>query len=169
MFTEYSSSYTIILTEIHARHIKPGGWIELQELQFKALCDDGTMKDDYLFAKWLDLCRQGLEKFGIDLLGPRKYPSYLHDAGYENIQEKVFKVPVGMWARNQTLKTIGLYLRSIILDGLQGVSMKPLTKGMGWSVEEVEVFLVDVRKCLMDKSVHSYLTFYVYSGQKPLE
>lgn len=157
------------LTRIRARHIKPGGWIELQELHFKALCDDDTMKEDYLFAKWLDLVRQGLEKFGVDLLGPRKHSAYLREAGFVNIQEKVFKAPIGMWAKNQTLKTIGLYMRSILLDGLQGVSIKPLTKGLDWTVEEVEVFLVDIRKSLMDKSVHSYLTFHVCYGQNPLE
>jgi hypothetical protein len=157
------------LTKIHARHIKPGGWIELQELHFKTLCDDDTMKEDYVFAKWVEVCRQGLEKFGVDLFGPSKHSSYLHEAGFVNVQEKVFKAPIGMWAKNQTLKTVGLYMRSILYDALQGVSVKPLTKGLGWSVEEVEVFLIDVRKSLMDKSIHSYLTFQVCYGQKPLK
>jgi hypothetical protein len=127
------------------------------------------MKEDYLFAKWLELCRKGLEKFGVDLLGPTKHVSYLKEAGYVNIQEKVFKIPMGIWPKNQTLKMVGLYMRSIILDGLQGNSIKPFTKGLGWSVEEVEVFLVDVRKCLMDKSIHTYMTFHVTYGQKPVE
>jgi hypothetical protein len=157
------------LTDTRARHIKPGGWIELQELHFKALCDDDTMTKDYVLGKWLEVCRQGLEKFGVDLLGPTEHSAYLHDAGYVNVQEKVFKGPIGVWPKNQTLRMVGLYMRSILCDGLQGVSLKPLTKGLGWSVEEVEVFLVDVRKSLMDKSIHSYLTFHVCYGQRPLE
>jgi hypothetical protein len=143
--------------------------METQELHFTARCDDGTMKGDYVLAKWLDLVKQGLEKFGVDLLGPRKHSAWLKDAGFVNTDEKVFKVPIGEWAKNSTLKTIGLYNRSMIMDGLQGISIKPLTKGLGWTPEEIEVFLVDVRKSLMDRSQHSYLTFHVCYGQKPLE
>lgn len=127
------------------------------------------MKGDYALAKWLDLVKQGLEKFGIDLLGPSKHSTWLKDAGFVNLEEKVFKVPIGPWAKNETLRTIGLYNRSIVMDGLQGISMKPLTKGLGWTAEEIEVFLIDVRKSLMDRTIHSYFTFHVCYGQKPLE
>jgi hypothetical protein len=157
-----------ILIVSRSRHIKPGGWIELQELHFVARSDDGSMKEDYAFGKWLELMRQGLEKFGVDLLCPTKHLSYLQEASFVNIQEKVFKIPIGMWAKNKTLKTVGLYMRSILIDGLQGISMKPFTKGLGWTVEEVEAFLIDVRKSLIDKSIHSYLAFHVCYGQKPL-
>jgi hypothetical protein len=53
-------------------------------------------------------------------------------------------------------------------DGLQGNSMKSFTKGLGWTAEEVEVFLVSVRVSLKNRSVHSYLTFHVCYGQKPM-
>jgi hypothetical protein len=149
--------------------LKPGGWIELQELLYGVRCDDGTMTDNYMLAKWLGLLKQGLHIFGVDLLGPSMYSTYLKDAGYVNIEKRVFKVPIGDWAKNQTLKTIGIYNRSMLLDGLQGLSIKPFTKGLGWSVEDVEVFLIDVRRSLMDRSIHSYLTFQMCYGQKPME
>lgn len=127
------------------------------------------MKDDYALAKWMDLMKQGLEKFSVDLLGSSRNLTRLKEAGLVKTEERVFKVPIGDWAKNPTLKTIGLYCRCMIIDGLQGNSMKPFTKGLGWSVEEVEVFLIDVRKSLMDRTIHSYLTFHVCYGQKPLE
>lgn len=38
--------------------------------------------------------------------------------------------------------------------GLQGIAMGLLTRSLGWSAAEVEVFLVGLRKELNDKSLH---------------
>lgn len=51
---------------------------------------------------------------------------------------------LGMWA----LENIG--------NGLSGLSMALFTRGLGWSADELEVFLVDVRKDLKDRHIHSY-------------
>lgn len=40
--------------------------------------------------------------------------------------------------------------------GASGLSMALFTRALGWSAEEVEVFLVDVRKDMKNKSIHSY-------------
>lgn len=97
-----------------------------------------------------------------------KNPANVKEAGFVSVEEKIFKVPVGVWPRNPKMKTVGLYNRSMIYDGLQGISMGPFTRGLKWTPEEVEVYLVGVRKALMNSSVHSYLPFHVTMGQKPL-
>ena len=148
--------------------MKPGAWIELQELNFVTQCDDGTMKDDYIVGKFLNLVKEGLAVFGVDLLAMRKNSQLLREAGFVNIEEKVFKIPLGTWPRNRTMKMIGLYLRSVIYDGLQGLSMGPFTRALKWTTQEVEMFLIDVRTGLMDSSTHSYIPFHVVYGQKPV-
>jgi len=40
--------------------------------------------------------------------------------------------------------------------GLYGLTVDAFTRLLGWTVEEVQVFLVDVRKDIMDKRVHAY-------------
>lgn len=40
--------------------------------------------------------------------------------------------------------------------GLGGISMAIFTRALGWSKEETEVFLVDVRKDLKDTKIHCY-------------
>jgi hypothetical protein len=34
--------------------------------------------------------------------------------------------------------------------------MALFTRGLGWTKEELEVFLVEVRKSMKDKSIHGY-------------
>ncbi|KAK1675459.1 methyltransferase domain-containing protein [Colletotrichum godetiae] len=151
--------------------LKPGGWIELQELRFVLQCDDGTMPgtEEYGYGKFVDLCMSGFRSFGINPLAMERNSEMLRESGFENVVEKVWKVPIGTWPRDQKLKTIGLYNRSMLIDALQAVSMAPLTRGLKWSASEVEVFLIDVRKSLMNVSIHSYLTFHVVYGQKPYD
>ena len=134
---------------------------------YHAQCDDGTMNKDSTLIKWLELLKQALRNLGIDVDRPRKLGECLRETGFVNVEEKSFKVPIGIWPKNKTLRLIGLYLRTILIEGLQAISLGPLTKGLDWTKEEVEVLLVDVRKCLMDSSQHTYYTFHSFYGQKP--
>lgn len=130
-------------------------------------CDDDTLKPDDPVDGFLNNVKEGLARFGVDLLAMEKNPDNVREAGFVNVEEKIFKVPVGVWPRNPKMKTVGLYNRSMIYDGLQGISMGPFTRGLKWTPEEVEVYLIGVRKALMNSSVHSYLPFHVTIGQKP--
>lgn len=41
-------------------------------------------------------------------------------------------------------------------DGLSGLSMAVFTRGLGWTQEELEIFLIEVRKSMKDPNVHGY-------------
>lgn len=148
--------------------LKPGGWIELQDLEFDYSCDDGTMPDDYVPLKMAGLIHEALAKFGMDTRSNRKNPERVEAAGFVDLRHSIIKLPVGPWARDKTMKTVGLYNRSAIYDGLHGITVGPLTRGLGWADEEVQVFLASVRKDLMDARVHSYITWHSICAQKPV-
>lgn len=125
------------------------------------------MREDSQVVSLLENIKQGLSAFNIDLLGMQKNKETLREAGFINVEEIVLKVPLGVWPKDSTMKTIGLYNRSMIFDGLHGLTMGPLTRGLKWTPEEVEVWLIGVRKGLMDSSQHGYIPFHVVIGQKP--
>lgn len=54
----------------------------------------------------------------------------------------------------QCQKRVGALNMVQLLEGLEAVSILPFTKILGWSVEAVHAFLVDVRLDLKKKSVH---------------
>ena len=80
-------------------NLKPGGWIEIQELGGQALCDDDTMPEDYSVNKFLDRCQEALCKFGADFRAGNKLQEPLEKAGFTNITCKKLKVPIGPWAK----------------------------------------------------------------------
>ena len=91
----------------------------------------------------------------------------MREAGFTNVTTRIFHVPIGTWPRNKVLKMVGLYWRTILIDGLQPIALGPMTRGLGWSREQVEVWLVEVRKAYMEGRVHSHMPLHVICGQKP--
>jgi hypothetical protein len=125
------------------------------------------MPADYGVSEFLSNLADGFSTLGYDLLSLEKNQARLQEAGFINIKEMVWKVPVGIWPKDRLLKEVGMYNREVLSEALQGVSMGPYTRGLGWTAAQVEVFLTKVRKSLADSSVHSYYTFHVVYGQKP--
>jgi len=156
---------TLLGRAYHA--LEPDGWIELQEMRFELGCDDGTLRTENRVAEFFENVKKGLAAFDVDLLAMRHNKQKLIQAGFVNVEERVFKVPLGVWPKDSRLKMIGLYNRSMVHDALQGVSIKPFTHGLKWSLAEVEVYLIGVRKDLTDNSQHAYIPFHVVTGQKP--
>lgn len=142
--------------------------MEIQDLQLIPRCDDGSMPQDYSFSQFVQYLSQGFGIFGIDLTGLDKIPKFIEQAGFTNVQERVFKVPIGPWPRDPHLKTIGAYNRAVVWGALHAAAMRTFTRGLKWTPEEVELFIVQVRKSLMDPMIHSYMTYHVVFAQKPM-
>ncbi|KAI8219505.1 hypothetical protein K4K55_012156, partial [Colletotrichum sp. SAR 10_96] len=90
------------LLESAYKTLKPGGWIELQEMRWVYGCDDGTMPDDFAPMKMVDLISQGLARFGVDMHAAERNPARLAAAGFTNIRHQMRKVPIGGWTRRWT-------------------------------------------------------------------
>lgn len=111
------------------RALKPGAWVELQDLVPEAFCDDASMPENYPAGAWLKLITSGLQNLGANMYAPKTHLQRLRDAGFTNVQEKRFKVPIGTWPKLKTLKTVGLYERYALYDGAEALSLGALVRG----------------------------------------
>jgi hypothetical protein len=126
------------------------------------------MPENYPVQQMFVLGREGLVNLGFNSLNVLTFDDNLRAAGFVNITRNVMKIPCGPWAKGEDLKMVGLFWRTIMLDGLDGITGITIGKGLGWSKEALEVFLVDVRKALMDKTVHAYCPLHIVTAQKPV-
>ncbi|TVY80614.1 Secondary metabolism regulator, partial [Lachnellula suecica] len=131
-------------------HLKPGGWFELQEIHHYPYCHDGSMAPDHKVAEFWGNIIEGLARLGVNFNATLLLADMMREAGFTNVTTRIFHVPIGMWPRNKVLKMVGLYWRTILIDGLQPIALGPMTRGLGWSREQVEVWLVEVRKAYME-------------------
>ncbi|KAG5974976.1 hypothetical protein E4U55_007915 [Claviceps digitariae] len=146
--------------------LRPGGWIELQELQGIPLCDDGTMPDDDPVKCLYDTAGSAYEKFGMSTTLPAELEPFLREAGFENIHCQIMKVPIGPWAKDRTMRVVGLYQKMAVLDFLPTLSGRPF-KALGMSDAEGEVAIAMARKGLDNANAHRYFNYYFWYAQKP--
>ncbi|KAK8155195.1 S-adenosyl-L-methionine-dependent methyltransferase [Phyllosticta citrichinensis] len=146
--------------------LTPNGYIEIQELDFVPKTDDNSIPPDWAYLKYTAAVRDGLEEFGSDFHIGGKIPEKLRAAGFKNITTHEIKVPIGPWAKNQLLRTAGLYMQAAVIDAFNMGLNGPITKGLGWSREEAEVLCAEARKSVRNPRVHAYYTMWVVYGQK---
>ncbi|KAH8684140.1 S-adenosyl-L-methionine-dependent methyltransferase [Ilyonectria robusta] len=147
--------------------LNPGGWIECQDICFPLKCDDGTVKDDSYIKQWSDLMIKSTTIFGRTGESASMYKQQMIDAGFVNVTEVIYKWPTNRWPVDPYYKDLGFWCFHNIAGGLSGLSMALFTRALGWSSEEVEVFLANVRKDMKDKSIHAWWPIHVVYGQKP--
>ncbi|KAJ4403411.1 hypothetical protein N0V82_010656 [Gnomoniopsis sp. IMI 355080] len=152
-------------------HLRPGGWIESQEIYHYPISANNTMPSDHPIAQYWGLINEGLQRLGIDFHAAAggKIAAMMREAGYVNVHERIFHVPLGTWPKHPDLKMVGEYWRHVLLVGAQAIALGPLTRGCGWTREQVEVFLIEVRKAYYDNSCLMYMPMYVTYGQKAEE
>jgi len=147
--------------------LRPGGWFEMHEILYPPTSDDGTLKEDSAFYQWGQLMVKGCKITGRELDVASKIKDWMVDAGFTEVSEIKTVWPQNPWPKDPKQKEIGRWAMATVLDGLQGFTMALMNKVLGMSIEEIELLLLDVRKEIRDKSIHSYWPIYIVYGRKP--
>ena len=167
-----SSSDFPLLIRRAFENLTADGYLEMTDVQMPFMSDDGSMERTSL-ETWSDRQVEACAKFGIDTRAPSKYKQMMIDAGFVDVQEFKFKWPVGTWPKDKFYKDLGRLCMVNFLTGLEGFTLRRMfitqcwwlamltsatvwTNALGMSVEEVQVYLVNVRKDVQNRHIHSY-------------
>ncbi|QPC76898.1 hypothetical protein HYE68_007650 [Fusarium pseudograminearum] len=136
--------------------LNPGGWVECQDITFPCESDDGTLLKGSPIDQWCELMTEAANNFGRSAVSAKLYKQQMIDAGFINVTEVVYKWPSNRWPADPHYKELGFWCNHNIAGELSGLSMALFTKGLGWSVKEVEVFLTKVRTDMRDRRIHAW-------------
>lgn len=137
-------------------NLKPGGWMESQEYFSTVYCDDDTMRPDYAFAEWTRTWDKAAMALGKPLRIANKLKRWYEQAGFVDVHEEIFKLPINTWPKDPYFKMLGKYSTWNLQDGLQAMSLVMFREGLQWTKDEIEVYLAEVRKAIADRNVHAY-------------
>lgn len=152
------------------RYLKRGtGWLECLELDLGPFCDDGTMPKDWAVTRMIQTSEEASAMGSKPLQIATKLAPWMHQAGYVDIRVQIKQMPLNPWPRDPFLKQLGRDWEMQCLAGLSGWTYKLYGGALGWTREQIEVFLVDVRKAYRDRHVHAYHRVYVVCGRRPSE
>ncbi|KAK3707532.1 hypothetical protein LTR37_012027 [Vermiconidia calcicola] len=146
----------------------PGGWLELQDYGLPVKSADGTADGTDLM-RWGELLCEAARKLGRPMGSDcaDHYLTWMSDAGFVDIQQRMFMWPSNGWPKDPLMKTLGHWNQTNILEGLEGFCLALLTRGLGWRKEEVDIFVARVSKDLRDRKIHAYFPMPVAYARKP--
>ncbi|KIX08590.1 uncharacterized protein Z518_03246 [Rhinocladiella mackenziei CBS 650.93] len=149
------------------QHLKPGAWFEQVEYSVDWRTDDDSIPSGHIFTLASASYEEAGERMGKTFRILDLQKDYVEQAGFVNVVEKRYKMPLGPWPKDPKLKEIGRWHLLEAYQGLEGWTLALFTRVLGWSYEEVQVFLAKVREGLKDPTIHSYTRVSVVYGQKP--
>lgn len=153
-------------------NLEVGGWIEQLEFDIRLYSDDGSLKEDSLLARWGDNFIACGKRAGRSLTTQETMKAAIEKAGFVDVHEHLYRLPLGPWAKNEVLKEAGRINYHHWSAGLEGYAMWLLTKFGApepWTTDEVHVYLASIRKELADSKTHAYQYVRRVWGRKPTE
>ncbi|TEA12661.1 Secondary metabolism regulator LAE1 [Colletotrichum sidae] len=137
-------------------NLEPGGYVELQETAIFAKSDDGTLKPEHALTKWAENLMKASIQLGAVWVDTPELRDIMLEVGFEDVALSTYKWPTNQWPKDEHFKELGAWNNENFRRGVEAITMAPLTRALGWSPEEVRVFLIDVRKEGNDMSIHAY-------------
>ncbi|KAK8014928.1 methyltransferase domain-containing protein [Apiospora arundinis] len=148
-------------------NLTPGGFAEFQEWITELRCPNGSLEGTAMH-RWNRGMLQAFKQIGQELDFINGYPAKLADAGFVNITERRYPVPVTCWAPGKRLQRIGSLMRQntgVILDLY---SETVFVGVLGWTKEELQTLIRDVRNDLLNNNIHCYAVLMTVYCQRPM-
>lgn len=151
------------------KHLSPGGYFEIASIEVKSTSDDGTHLKAKDFVRAHELVCEASQKFGKSFASSPTWKEKMIKAGFEDVHEKIFKLPQSPWPKDPKLKELGRYNQVNIMEAMGSYTYALFTRVLGWSRTEIEVLLMGARNDLKDLSNHLYTNVRIIYGRKPEE
>ncbi|KAA8569456.1 hypothetical protein EYC84_001089 [Monilinia fructicola] len=88
-------------------YTKPGGYMESQEIMFTPYCDDESMPDSWPFLEWTGYVEKAATKAGRSMNVASNLKSWYEAAGFVDVQEKIYKLPINPWSEDENAQKLG--------------------------------------------------------------
>ncbi|KAF9876887.1 UMTA protein [Colletotrichum karsti] len=140
-------------------HLKPGGYIEIKELDVEDHSQSlGELPESHIYKRWVNVMFEASEKLGKSLRHSLDHgiAKDLRKAGFVDIVEKSWHIPIGSWPKDPKLKEVGACNLEYLDQSLEGFGYYLLKEVLGWEVPEVIVFIAEMRKALRDPTLQTY-------------
>jgi hypothetical protein len=137
-------------------HLEPGGWINHAEEGIWFKSDDGSLGEGHIMRQWTDVCMEAGEKCGKTFKIAEQAKDKIIAAGFINVTQQYYKIPVGPWSSDPYLKEVGRWNLLHSYHGAEGWGLFLLTNIMGWTLEEALILIAKFKAAMKDRRNHAY-------------
>lgn len=137
--------------------LKPGAYLQLAGSVPDFRSDDGTLPQDSAYVEMGRIYFDMSARAGVSGLEPTRWKQYLEEAGYEDVVERVLKIPTNPWPRDQALKQIGALELSHFRDTIANVFARGYEQILGGDPTYFQVLLAKARQEVLNRHMHSWV------------
>ena len=146
--------------------LKPGAWFEVKEIALPIRCLDKSLPETDL-AYWGDRMMEASRRNNTAFDNPYEYRHWMEEAGFVNVEEQKYPLPLNPWPKNPKQKELGHWQMANLWEGIEGFSLILFTEVLGWTRIELEDLLANVRRDIPDRRIHAFVEMVAVIGQKP--
>lgn len=140
----------------HLSNLEPGGYVELEEMEFLAKSDDESLAPHSELTRWAWYLFQASVVMGRPLVNIMSLKGLMEEIGFTDIVETTFQWPLNYWPASGREEEWRELSHENALSGLEAFTIAPFTRGLHWDPAEVAVFLAGVRKDITNPNIRAY-------------
>ena len=149
------------LTSRHGnRHLKPGtGYIEQVEIDLQPRYDEGPVPEN--LNKWYGWVKDSTWRGTKPIEYPANTTDLLKAQGFTDVREEVVRLPLNTWPADAFQRDVGRWYNLGFTEGLEAMSLAPLTRVYKWPVDDIRRALGEVHAEVCSKRFRIYNNLYV--------
>ncbi|CAG9940416.1 unnamed protein product [Clonostachys rosea f. rosea IK726] len=161
-------------------NLQPGGWLELQELVNVVLTESSQdpntssasshqpVPPEHPMARLIDNLTIAFDKLGRPFNPGPNFKRWCEEAGFRNVTEQHFTVPIGDWHPEPRMRELGSLMAVNIAEGVDAYTTKVFQDTLAWDQKAVADLNADVQAAVQQSSRDKLLyELVVVTAQKP--
>ncbi|KAI0098212.1 S-adenosyl-L-methionine-dependent methyltransferase [Nemania sp. FL0031] len=160
-----SERWTAYIRDIF-RCLRPGGWVQMVEIDFNAQSDNGALTDNSALRQWSQTYLYAMEQCK-NPRAPRQLGGWLRQAGFTDVDERMIPLPMCAWSDDQRNNDIGAANQENVRMLLSSLAIYPFTHYLSMSITEFHVLVAKARTEAANPALKPYFPLYVCVGKKP--
>ncbi|KAH8691943.1 S-adenosyl-L-methionine-dependent methyltransferase [Talaromyces proteolyticus] len=149
-------------------HLRPGGWLEHVEIDFRPRSDECSLEHTYMHQWYQHLqlaCEQSWRPIAYSASETKKI---LEKQGFVNIDHQIVGLPMNTWPDDKHEKEVGRWYNLAISESAETLSLAPFCRLLGFSRERVQHLAAEVRAEINTRKLRAFNILHIYQAQKPL-
>ncbi|KAK5092900.1 hypothetical protein LTR70_010183 [Exophiala xenobiotica] len=148
-------------------NLKPGGWVEMQEYDAWIFSDDDSCDRAPWTMEWVERLDTASQSFGRQINVAKHHRQWMVDAGFLDVEEKVYRIPIGPWAKDRRLKELGLCERAHMQMSVESHTPALFTRVLGYTPGQVQMLMEGVKDEFRNRDLHLITSYRFVCGRKP--
>ncbi|KAH7174850.1 S-adenosyl-L-methionine-dependent methyltransferase [Fusarium flagelliforme] len=148
-------------------NLKPGGYVEMQEYDAWIFSDDDSCDRAPWTMEWVAKLDEASKMFGKQINIAKYHKQWMIDAGFEDVQERVHRIPIGPWAKDEKLKELGKFELTHMQMSVESHTPALFTRVWNYSQDQVMVLMEGVKREFRLRDLRLITSYRFITGRKP--